>query len=99
MPSRSPSKLSRISDVGAGVVVAKCEGRHDMSDAVDYTPEQLSALQKLLSGYGEQSESGVDISLLRANLRLTPLERLAKLQDSARFIERLRHASRPGETT
>ncbi|HMO25559.1 MAG TPA: hypothetical protein PKB10_04755 [Tepidisphaeraceae bacterium] len=28
--------------------------------------------------YGEQDENGVDLSLIRANLRLTPLERLIK---------------------
>jgi hypothetical protein len=30
--------------------------------------------------YGEQDENGVDLSLLRANLKLTPAQRLAKLQ-------------------
>ncbi|WP_395094410.1 hypothetical protein [Armatimonas sp.] len=30
--------------------------------------------------YGDQDENGVDFSLLRENLKLTPRERLAKLQ-------------------
>ncbi len=32
---------------------------------------------KLLD-YGEQDENGIDLSLIRANLRLTPLERLRR---------------------
>lgn len=27
-------------------------------------------------GYGEQDENGIDLSLIRENLRLTPLERI-----------------------
>lgn len=33
--------------------------------------------------YGEQDENGVDLSLIRENLRLTPLERIRKA-DAAR---------------
>lgn len=28
--------------------------------------------------YGEQDENGIDLSLIRANLRLTPLERIRR---------------------
>lgn len=38
--------------------------------------------------YGEQDENGVDISLLRENLKLSPKERLAKLQHVLKTIPR-----------
>jgi hypothetical protein len=38
--------------------------------------------------YGEQDENGVDLSLLRENLKLTPRERLAKLQHVLKTIPR-----------
>jgi hypothetical protein len=34
--------------------------------------------------YGDYSESGVDLSLLRENLKLTPLERLIRMEEHAR---------------
>ena len=34
-------------------------------------------------GFGEQDENGIDLSLIRENLKLTPLERIRKA-DSAR---------------
>jgi hypothetical protein len=40
--------------------------------------------------YGEQDENGVDWSILRANLRLTPLERLRRADAAARSLLRLR---------
>jgi hypothetical protein len=48
-------------------------------DRLDMTPEQWEQFQAFTRGFGEQSESGVDISLLRANLKLTPTERLRKM--------------------
>lgn len=43
--------------------------------------------------YGEQDENGVDISLLRENLKLSPRERLAKLQHVLKTIPRGAHAT------
>jgi hypothetical protein len=40
--------------------------------------------------YGEQDENGVDWSILRANLRLTPLERLRRADAAAQALLRLR---------
>lgn len=37
--------------------------------------------------YGDYSESGVDLSLLRENLKLTPLERLIRMEQHARNIQ------------
>ncbi|MHB2016901.1 MAG: hypothetical protein ACYCW6_08165 [Candidatus Xenobia bacterium] len=64
----------------------------------DYTPGEEAQIRALTQGYGDQSASGVDLSLLRANLRLTPLERLRKLQANARFLERLKNAARSRKT-
>ena len=43
--------------------------------------------------YGEQDENGVDISLLRENLKLSPRERLAKLQHTLQTIPRGAHVT------
>jgi hypothetical protein len=40
--------------------------------------------------YGEQDENGVDLSLIRSNLRLTPTERLRRADREARGLLRLR---------
>jgi len=44
------------------------------------TPEQEAYLKKLADPryYGEQDENGVDLSLIRENLKLTPEERLER---------------------
>ncbi len=39
------------------------------------------------------SEDGVDLTLIRWMLSLTPDERLQQLEDHAAFIEELRHAN------
>lgn len=49
----------------------------------EWTPEQLAAFQAWSAGYGEQDENGIDLSLIRSNLKLTPLERV-RLGDRAR---------------
>ncbi len=40
--------------------------------------------------YGEQDENGIDLSLIRENLRLTPLERIRKGDRARRQALRLR---------
>ena len=44
------------------------------------TPEQEAYLKKLADPhyYGDQDENGIDLSLIRENLKLSPLERLRK---------------------
>ncbi len=45
--------------------------------------------------YGEQDENGVDLSLIRENLRLTPEERLLRGDHARRgVLELQRHARR-----
>ena len=39
--------------------------------------------------YGEQDENGIDLSLIRENLRLTPLERIRKADTARRQALRL----------
>lgn len=55
-------------------------------DRLGMTEEQWARFQTYTHGFGEQSESGVDISLLRENLRLTPTERLRRLQQAHAFF-------------
>jgi hypothetical protein len=44
--------------------------------------------------YGEQDVWGNDIAMLRANLRLTPLERLKKAEADAKSLYKLTNALR-----
>ena len=43
--------------------------------------------------YGEQDEWGNSIANLRANLRLTPLERLRRAEEMARFVNKYKGAA------
>ena len=48
-------------------------------DHLGMTDEQWAWFQAHTRGFGEQDENGVDVSLLRENLRLTPSQRVEKL--------------------
>ena len=62
------------------------------------TPEQWAAFQKYTHGFGEQNEGGVDLALLRENLRLTPTERWNRLRREMRFFHDARIVRRhPGD--
>ena len=67
-----------------------------MNEEVDFrdemSPEDLAKYYQSISGYGEQDENGIDISLLRANLKLTPTERIEKMRRAAKFIREIRNA-------
>lgn len=65
----------------------------DLEDHLGMTDEQWARWQAYTRGYGEQDENGVDLSLLRENLRLTPTQRLEKLQQAARSLLEVRHAA------
>lgn len=54
------------------------------------TPEQWELFQKYTHGYGEQDQYGVDLSLLRENLKLTPQERWNRLKREMRFFANAR---------
>src|SRR5438309_9924343 len=49
-------------------------------DRLGMTEEQWARFQAYTHGFGEQDENGVDVSLLRENLRLTPSQRVEKIQ-------------------
>lgn len=48
-------------------------------DRLGMTEEQWQRFQAYTHGFGEQDENGIDVSLLRENLRLTPSQRVTKL--------------------
>ncbi len=62
------------------------QGRLGMTDA------QWAQWQAYTHGFGEQDENGIDLSLLRANLRLTPTERLHKHLRALRTYREVYHA-------
>jgi hypothetical protein len=49
-------------------------------DHLGMNDEQWAWFQRHTHGFGEQDENGVDVSVLRENLRLTPSQRLQKFQ-------------------
>lgn len=58
-------------------------------DHLGMTDAQWAWFEAHTHGYGEQDASGVDISLLRENLKLTPLQRLHKLERELRSLRDL----------
>ncbi len=63
-------------------------------DHLGLTPEQWAQFQAATQGYGDQDEYGIDISLLRENLRLTPTERIEKHRRALKFSMEVRRAGR-----
>jgi hypothetical protein len=47
---------------------------------------------RIINGFEEQDENGIDLSLLRENLKLTPEQRLDKLQAMVDFQWEVRRA-------
>ena len=56
-------------------------------DRLGMTDAQWAQWQAYTHGYGEQDANGIDISLIRENLRFSPWERLAKLQRNLIFFK------------
>ena len=56
------------------------------ADRLGMTEEQWAQWQAYTRGFGEQDENGVDVSLLRQNLRLSPWERLEKMERGRPFF-------------
>lgn len=63
-------------------------------DRLGMTEEQWAWFKAHTSGYGEQDEHGVDLSLLRRNLKLTPTERLRRHQGTLRLVLEIDRARR-----
>ena len=59
----------------------------------DTTDESRAGSQAAAQGYGDQDENGVDVSSLRRNLRLTPAQRLARLQQAVASMPRVRQSA------
>ena len=64
-------------------------------DRLGMTPEQWERFQEYTRGYGDQDENGIDLSLLRERLKLTPTERLERNRRAAAFF---REVTRAGAT-
>lgn len=58
----------------------------ESEDRLGMAEAQWAMFQKATQGYGEQDANGVDISLLRENLRLMPTQRLQKLERARAFF-------------
>jgi hypothetical protein len=72
----------------------------EQAEKPDYmTDEQFARFMEWQRAhpYGDQDENGIDLSLLRANLKLTPLERLQKLVANQEFLRATRELSLPPE--
>lgn len=59
----------------------------EAEDRLGMTDAQWAQWQTYTHGYGEQDANGIDISLIRENLRFSPSERLAKLQRNLFFFK------------
>lgn len=73
----------------------------DADDRLGMTPEQWVWFQRHTHGFGEQDENGVDLSLLRENLKLTPTERIEKMRNALGLVlevERARATSKLRDT-
>lgn len=63
-------------------------------DRLDMNDEQWRRFQEYTRGYGEQDDAGVDIGLLRSNLKLTPTERVERLRRCLEFDQEVIRAGR-----
>ncbi len=59
----------------------------ETEDRLGMTDAQWAQWQTYTHGYGEQDANGIDISLIRENLRVSPSERLLKLQRNLVFFK------------
>ena len=71
----------------------KTESEQEPEDHLGMTDEQWARFQEYTHGYGDQDENGVDLSLLRYNLKLTPTERIIKNQQALAFLEKVDRAA------
>ena len=64
----------------------------ETEDRLGMTDAQWAQWQTYTHGYGEQDANGIDIPLIRENLRLSPMERLIKHQRALRLFREVRNA-------
>jgi hypothetical protein len=80
-----------IYESGSDIMLLMEDALEPLDGEDEMSPERAAQIRQLQAWlkeypYGEQDENGVDISLLRENLKLTPRERLNKLQNLVRGI-------------
>ena len=80
----------------AQCVIIKMEEKmtEELDNRLGMTDDQWDRFQSYLHAhqFGEQDENGVDLSLLRANLKLTPTERVEKMRRSLALQLEVRRA-------
>ena len=64
--------------------------RQEPDDRLGMTPEQWEWFQKHTRVYGDQDENGVDLSLLRENLKLSPTERVERMLRNGETLRELK---------
>ena len=64
----------------------------ETEDRLGMTDTQWAQWQTYTHGYGEQDANGIDVSNLRANLRLSPTKRLLKHQRALKLFKEIRNA-------
>jgi hypothetical protein len=59
------------------------------------TDEQRARMEAWLAAhpYGEQDENGIDLTAIRRNLRLTPGQRLERLQQAVNSLREIKNAA------
>ena len=62
--------------------------------AADASPKRVGSTIEFYGGYEVYSESGIDLTLLRRNLTLTPTERWEQNFQALRTVEAFREAGR-----
>ena len=61
-------------------------------DHLGMTPDLWAQFKAFTSGFGDQDENGVDLSLLRENLKYTPTERIERMRRAIPLIMEMRNA-------
>ena len=62
-------------------------------DRLGMTEEQWETFKRITRGYGDQDENGVDLSLIRENLKRTPEERIHEHNRALRRVLEVQRAA------
>ena len=81
--------VARHQSVAGGTMIAwhRQRSSQEPEDRLGMTDAQWAQWQTFTNGYGEQDENGIDISLIRENLRVSPWKRLEYLQRNVIFFK------------
>lgn len=64
----------------------------DATNELPLADDRVHHLLQSTQGFGEQDANGVDLSLLRANLRFTPTQRIENMRTALAIQEEVRRA-------